>query len=365
MNVIQYLNDYGMDMLVEEFKIKVTEHPEYNLYVLNYDQIESPKNHPITNECRSLVITKHKNSGAYNVVSRSFDRFFNYGEIQEDTHDITKMVAYEKVDGSIVSLFYWNGEWLYRTRSMIMPTSQVNGWDKTWKELIEPVLLDKGFKYCNHNTSLTYIFEVVGVENRVVTRYEESAAYLLAVRNNLTGWYDSPEHYKTELQGWKLPKKYTFDNFDHCLQAAKDLRDLNEGYVLYDHFGVPKVKVKNPAYVAAHLLRGEGLNPKRIMQLIFMNEVDEYLSIFPEDTEHFEQYVDSYKKLEYDLHANYWENNVILDQKEFALKVKDFCYSGVLFSARKQKKDPSEVLHSMDESYKIKLLTQYMQEKQL
>lgn len=354
-----------MGMLVEEFKIKVTEHPEYGLYVLNYDQIESPKNHQITNECRSLVVTKHKNSGAYSVVSRSFDRFFNYGEIQEDNHDITKMSAYEKVDGSIVSLFYWNGEWLYRTRSVIMPTSQVNGWDKTWKELIEPVLLDKGFRDYNHNTSLTYIFEVVGVENRVVTRYEESAAYLLAVRDNLTGWYGNPENLNPELRGWKLPNKYTFNTFEHCLQAAKDLRDLNEGYVLYDQFGTPKVKVKNPAYTAAHLLRGEGLNSKRIMQLTFMNEVDEYLSIFPEDAEHFEKYIIAYNELQHEIKNVYWVNSMIVEQKDFALSVKDFCYSGVLFSARKQKKDPLEVLHSMDESYKIKLLTQYMQGKQL
>lgn len=361
MNVIQYLNDYGMGMLVEEFKIKVTESPEYGLYVLNYDQIDSPKNHPITNECRSLVVTE--TSLGWEVVSRSFDRFFNYGEIQEDKHDINTMTAYEKVDGSIVSLFCWNGEWLYRTRSMIMPTSQVNGWDKTWKELIEPVLLDKGFREYNHDTTLTYIFEVVGVENRVVTRYEESAAYLLAVRRNDNGFYYSPEVFNPELRGWKLPKKYTFDTFEHCLQSAKDLRDLNEGYVLYDQFGVPKVKVKNPAYVAAHLLRGEGLNPKRIMQLIFMNEVDEYLSIFPEDTKHFEQYRIAYGELQHDIVTIYHFHTKIERQKDFALKVKDYCYSGVLFSARKQKKDPLDVLHSMDESYKIKLLTQFMQEE--
>lgn len=361
MNVIKYLNTYGLESLKSEYFIKVTEDTERNLFVLNYDQIDSPKNHPITNECRSLVVTY--SDGMWSVVSRSFDRFFNYGEIQEDTHDITKMTAYEKVDGSVVSLFYWKGEWIYRTRSMIMPETTVNGWDKSWKDLIEPVLLGKGFYDFNHTPSWTYIFEVVGVENRVVTRYPESAAYLLAVRDNTTGDYINTAMLYPEHRGWKLPKSYKFETFSDCVQAAKDLPDLNEGYVLYDQYGVPKVKVKSPAYVAAHLLRSEGLNPKRIMQLIFMNEVAEYVSIFPEDKEHFTPYLEANSQLEYEIIGCHMCNQGIEDQKTFALAIKNHCYSGVLFSARKQNKNPIEVLHSMDESYKIKLLTQYMEGK--
>lgn len=188
MQTIKYLNEKSLAFLITEFSISVNEWQDKDgqiLYVLNYDQIESPKNHPITNECRSLVVTYQ--GGEWVVVGRSFDRFFNYGETQEE-HDITKMVAYEKVDGSIVSLFNWKGDWLYRTRSMIMPTSSVNGWETTWKDLIEDCLnypkccsiLDKNY---------TYILEVVGRENRVVTIYEKHEAYLLSIRENKTGNY--------------------------------------------------------------------------------------------------------------------------------------------------------------------------------
>jgi len=185
MNVLKYLNEKSVEELQSELAIKVNVWND--LYVLNYDQIDSPKNHPVTNECRSLVVAQDE-SGQWRTVSRSFDRFFNYGEVAEETHDITKMTAFEKVDGSVVSLFYHNDQWLYRTRSMIMPETTVNGWDKTWKELIEECLnypaccdyLDKKF---------TYILEVVGLENRVVTKYNEYAAYLLSIRGNFTGEY--------------------------------------------------------------------------------------------------------------------------------------------------------------------------------
>lgn len=358
MNTIKYLNEKGLRALQDELFIKVNQWQD--LYVLNYNQIDSPKNHPVTNECRSLVV--REGEAGWEVVSRSFDRFFNHKEIIGFEYDITKMTTCEKVDGSLVCLFYHNGQWLYRTRSMIMPETTVNGWDKTWKDLIEPVLLDKGFYDFNHCPSWTYIFEVVGVENRVVTRYDESAAYLLAVRDNTTGDYINTGMLYPEQRGWKLPKKYQFNTIENCLQAAKDLRDLNEGYVLYNQFGVPTIKVKNPAYVAAHMLRGEGLNPKRIMQLIFMNETAEYLTIFPEDKVHFEPYISATLTLEQEIVEVYNQSIGIESQKEFALAVKDKCYQGVLFSARKQNKNPIEVLHSMDESYKIKLLTQYMGE---
>lgn len=188
MQTLKFLNERSFPELIVEFSINVNEWEDKDgqvLYVLNYDQIESPKNHPITNECRSLVVTYQ--DGEWIVVSRSFDRFFNYGETHEE-HDIVKMIAYEKVDGSIVSLFYWKGDWLYRTRSMIMPISSVNGWETTWKELIEDCL---NYPKCcaGLDQEYTYILEVVGRENRVVTVYEKHEAYLLSVRNNKTGNY--------------------------------------------------------------------------------------------------------------------------------------------------------------------------------
>jgi hypothetical protein len=361
METIKYLNRINMESLIAEFSLSVNEWVDKEgqvLYVLNYDQIESPKNHPITNECRSLVVAQNENLD-WVVVSRSFDRFFNYGETQ-DVYDITKMTAYEKVDGSIVSMFNWKGDWLYRTRSMIMPTSKVNGWDTTWKEFIEPVLFDKGFKEYLHMSNMTYIFEIVGVENRVVTRYPESAAYLLAVRNNSTGNYEDTSLYHPTLRGWKSPKQYTFYSFNDCIKAAKELRELNEGYVLYDHAGVPKIKVKNPAYVAAHHLRGEGLNPKRVMQLVIMNEHSEYLSIFPEDEKHFENTCNKYLEMLNEMQSVWISAKDIDDQKEFALAVKHLPTSGVLFKARKTNHGLLHCFNSFDESFKIKCLTTYL-----
>ncbi|MBM68173.1 MAG: hypothetical protein CME43_01905 [Haliea sp.] len=190
METIKYLNEFGLDKLQQELGIKVSQNENYpDLYVLNYDQIKSPKYHPIVIECRSLVVRLEGDE--YFVESRSFDRFFNYGEIEGQPDDVENMVAYQKIDGSLVSV--WKNEkygWLYRTRSMIMPSVEVciNGYKLSWKELIESVInFDKleEIPIIDH----TYIFEVVSPENRVVTPYSQREAFLLSIRSNIDGNY--------------------------------------------------------------------------------------------------------------------------------------------------------------------------------
>jgi hypothetical protein len=132
MEVIKYLKEHGIAKLVSEFSIKVKEYDE-GLIVLNYDQIESPKAHPIVMECRGLIIDEE-----FNVVSRSFDRFFNYGEQpQTQEHiDWNKAICFEKVDGSLIKIYNWNNDWYVSTRGTAFAESTVNGFDLTFKDLV-------------------------------------------------------------------------------------------------------------------------------------------------------------------------------------------------------------------------------------
>jgi hypothetical protein len=68
-----------LEKLKEELGIKFKIYHEDGIVILNYDQIESPKSHPIVIECRSLIL----NIYTLGVVSRKFDRFFNHGECPE------------------------------------------------------------------------------------------------------------------------------------------------------------------------------------------------------------------------------------------------------------------------------------------
>lgn len=206
MRVLEYLNGLthagascftALGILEECYGVKWKQHQPTGLFVLNYCQINSSKHKfdQIVRECRSLVLEvvpslseEGDEVELFKVVSRSFDRFFNIFE-QNKEPVVDNLSAVEKMDGSLVNLFHVVGKgWLYRTKSMIMPETNINGFDTTWKEVIEEAL---GYPKCCEglDSNLTYIFEVTSPENRVVVRYEDRRATLLAVRNNEDGTY--------------------------------------------------------------------------------------------------------------------------------------------------------------------------------
>lgn len=363
MKIIKFLNSclslgqtwqQALIAVEERYGIKNSYNEKYGLWVLNYDQIKSSKHkfEQIVCECRSLVVDY--DGEKFNVVSRAFDRFFNHGE-KKIPHTVDKLTAYEKMDGSLVSVFYYKGDWLYRTKSMIMPETEINGLGVTWKEVIEEALGDKWLQDCedfrhrlvDHDRSFTFIFEVCSPENRVVTRYQGRTATLLAVRHNVAGHYVAESELNYEhvcnKYGWNRPLIWTFETWEDCLTVAKELRNLEEGFVMYNKKGQPMCKVKNPAYVAAHHLRGEGvLTPKRVVDLILMNELDEYLSIFPEDTDAFTPYLHAYGSMVTDIKMRHRllsteGKHFIESQKEFALEIQGLPCASILFKMRRNK----------------------------
>lgn len=369
MKVLQYLNDkyesledsvMCVNALSIEFGIKVSYNEEFDLYVLNYSQIDSPKFHDITRECRSLVI--RFNYDTFEVVSLAFDRFFNHGEDLDYTDvRIDKLTAYEKLDGSLITVFWYNGRWLYRTKSMIMPVLQVNGFETTWKDIIEDGLDWDEWEIDNMCTQHSYIFEITSPENRVVVRYTGRNGVLLAVRNNHTGEYMNDKHCAiiAEMLSVDRPRRYKFNNIEELLASAKALPDLEEGYVMYTIYGRPILKLKNPAYVAAHHLRGEGLNPKRLMDLLIMNEVPEYLSVFPEDREIFAPYTEAFLEIFVAADMLFKDSCKLETQKEFAMAVKDSPTSGLLFAMRKGT-DLYDAFNSLTTNSKYSLISAFM-----
>jgi len=363
-NVIDFLNEHGLDRLKEEFGIKYSQNEAYpDLYVLNYDQIESSKckDHPIVKQCRSLVV--EYTGYSWRIVSRSFDRFFNEGEVEHD-HDVTELTACEKVDGSLVSVFWYEDQWLYRTKSMIEPEPEMKmSTGRSWCDLIESVLTGHFYR-----KDFTYIFEVVSKDNRVVTRYDEDAAYLLAVRENRTGDYlnranlcDVYQDLIVSSPKVRMPREFKFDTMQHALEAAKELPNLEEGYVMYNYQNEPVIKVKSPAYVAAHRLRGESvLTPKRIIEMIRIGEADEYLSIFPEDTEAFDDVKGKLYALVWKIQqAFHSELKHIEDQKEYALAIMEKYpeYQGILFALKKNAdKTTCEMINEMPIKKLLELL---------
>ena len=364
LKVQEFIKANGIMALADApLNIKVREYPEQGYFMLNYDQIESPKNNEITIECRSLIVDKDGN-----VISRSFDRFFNYGEMPEfyTDFDINRSIVAEKADGSLIKVYFSpaTNRWEISTRSQAFGEGPhaIGGVFRDW------VLRAMGLTELEFQGAMvlfeqdvTLIMEYTGPENRIVTPYEKSEMVMLAVRNNVSGSYEDAQHYVDLLVGYgmniRMAHEYKLETFDDILKAARDLPTLTEGYVVYDPVSGKRVKIKNPSYVAVHHLRENGVpSIKRIFALVLENEQDEYLSYFEQDRPLFEPVIAEVEAYRQALMRNWETVKHIEDQKEFALAVQKFKGTPFFFNAKKAK---TSAVHEFDEAPVEKKIKQF------
>lgn len=355
--------------LTEQYGIKVRKYPEDNLVLLDYDQIESPKTHPIVIECRSLILAMD----TLEVVSRKFDRFFNLGESPElyQDFDFDSAVVMEKADGSLIGVYFnpHTSRWEVSTRGM----AKAEGEHMFGGTFRDKVLAAFGFESEEHfqhtcNSELhpeyTYIFEFCSPENRIVTKYDQAHMVLTACRNVKTGAEDEFYHIENAVDYFRriglnvrAPKKFDLKSDDFVGEANK-LDGLQEGFVIWCEKTGRRVKVKSHTYLVAHKLRGNDAVPtrKNVLSLVLEGEVDEFLAYFPE----WKGIINTAQIEVDELLADamiYWEKAKGLEsQKEFALVVKSAKAPWILFSARKNGTIPSVEFHKADLNQKLKTL---------
>jgi hypothetical protein len=365
--VIDYIKEHGIEKLKEELGV------ETRLYddriVLNYSQIESPKFNPIIKDCRGLILAWP----SLEIMNISFSRFFNYGEDPlSNEFDVTSAVAFEKIDGSLLMVYFDGNKWCVSTRSMAFAEGQTRFDELTFKDVFEKALggsVDEVFNGMPEH--LCFAFEMTSPYTRVVKRYE-LGIYPLMIKDKNTlneDWSIDSLKALTENDCFinarmNLPKVYKFDTFDHVIESMKELDLLDEGYVCVLGDGKPwRIKIKSPSYLAVAHMRNNGeLSTKRVVSLVFSNDCEEYFIHFNEDRPLFQPYIDGYEKMLAEVDHLWNEYKNIENQKDFALKVKEYNCSGILFSLRKGK-SLTEVLDNMTDNYKEELVKRYITKK--
>jgi len=334
--------------LEAELSIRVAEHPTDPLIILNYDQINSPKHHPIARECRGLTLEK----GTWRVVARAFPRFFNYGEVPENDAKFDWSSAYcqEKCDGSLALLYNYNGTWRMNTRGSFAQGEITAGAGWTWTELFFSLLDSTQLKEINPHH--TFVFELCSPFNKVVRRYDKPTLFLLTAFSNefdlecVAGGMDLVAG-KLKVQ---RPGEYSLrclSDVQDCIAAHPDA--TFEGMVVRDATGL-RMKIKSLRYVALHHLRGEGQNlfhPRHLMPFLVtdkQSEADELLTYFPEVTDRFKQLKARLDEAYLKLMEVWQEAKDIESQKDFALFImpRTPLYA-ILFEARKRNAEPGRI----------------------
>ena len=133
MELQKYLRSEGLDKLTETFNIKVNRHSDFsNLVCLKYSQIESPMGEIIVQQCRGIILDEDNN---WKIVSYPFSKFFNYGEGHASQIDWSTAKVYEKLDGSLMTLYFYQGNWHAQSSGMPDAEGKVNVNEFTFREL--------------------------------------------------------------------------------------------------------------------------------------------------------------------------------------------------------------------------------------
>lgn len=251
------------------------------LILFKYNQINSDFNEEICCEARGLILEE----GTWRVVRMAFKKFFNLGESFAAKIDWNSATANEKLDGSIISVFFYDGKWRIATNSTIDAfKAELNGVGpyKTFGELFESVFPLSTFE--NYHKRRCWTFELVSPYNKIVIGYPKTKVYLLSVRNMDTLEeldLDAVEMI-ADANGIAVPQRYDLNNEADYRQLVEQMPEGHEGIVVRDAEG-QRVKIKTSLYFQLHKAKNNGaITLERIVDLILKNDDEEFLSYFIE-----------------------------------------------------------------------------------
>lgn len=255
------------------------------LILFKYNQINSDFNEEICCEARGLILEE----GTWKVVRMAFKKFFNLGESFAAKIDWDSAVASEKLDGSLISFYWYNGEWRVATNGCIdAEDAPCDGAFKTYKDLINRALEDNPINFNSLNKNITYTFELCTPHNQQVIEYKDFKLYFLLARNNRT--LEECIDFKVAwLNGFEMPKQYPIKgNMEDFKKFVETLGEDKEGIVVKDS-GFNRVKIKTETYFQLHhWLNNGNVGRKRIFELLETGEDSEFLAYFPRYTNAFD-----------------------------------------------------------------------------
>ncbi len=349
MHVVKFLQDGGtLADLESRYAIVSKRHGVWpSIVLLKYSQIDSPMAEPIVQECRGLLLDESMN---WSVFSRPYDKFFNHGEGHAAKIDWSTARVYEKLDGSLCTL-WWNtydGKWHVSTSGSPDASGPVHDRDGiTFKDLFWQVWAELGYRLPSQLSLGCYMFELMTPLNRIIVPHQKNRLVLHGARamDGHVEWEPEPI---AESQGWECVKSYPITSMADAIKACEALNPMeSEGYVVRDaQFN--RVKVKSPQYVALSHMK-DGFSDRRMLELVRSNESSEFLNYFPEYRGLYEGISSKYTALSNSLEEHYEAIKHIEVQKDFAMAAQKCRCPGALFSVRNGK-HPTIKAHLSDMS---------------
>lgn len=256
-----------IESLIDKGFVTRRKHRDMDIYILNYTPSGTRENNwtPMMRKCRGLIV-----DAKYNVLYRSFDKFFNLGDdknVGELPTDVPKI--YEKLDGFLAVLYDHGGLPAIATRGSFESPMAV--WATEWIQehnVMEDFL--PGF---------SYVFEIIdsklSTEQGLIVDYgNRSECVLTAVINTATG--NEISHIQEANRLYLSYAKVFQGTFDDAISFAAIMSGTSgEGYVCRYSNGL-RIKIKANDYVRLNQLV-TGMSPKRVLRDMIMMGTNEFV----------------------------------------------------------------------------------------
>lgn len=330
----KYIKIHGLDKTIKDFGLKSRLYE--NKILLKYDQLSSPTlmAMPEMQDSRGLILEL----GTWKVLSLAFRKFFNSEEGNAHKIDWNTARVLEKLDGTLIQLYWdeYKGKWFAGTTGTAEGEGEVNNkMGTTFNDLFFQTVTEKYNLDLNKlDKGYSYIFELTTPYNIVVKPHGESSATLLTIRDLETL---SEFSYNALLDFGRLTNLPVVKSFDlnandvgALIRTFENMPWSDEGYVVVDA-NFNRVKIKNPAYVAVHHLKGKTAE-HNIITIVKSNEIEEFGATFPERKEELIKLKVNYDNLLIKLNT-VWEelkfrkpkNITPAEKKKYATAVFEVC----------------------------------------
>lgn len=262
--------------------IHVKIHKQYpNLHLFKYANLAADFTNEITCECRGVILDADDN---WNVISLPYYKFFNWGEPLQATIDLDSARLYAKEDGSLMTLYYYKGEWHVSSSGSPDASGSV-GTVKgagvlTFRDLFWRVFKESGYTLPT-DTDKVFIFELLTSMNQVVVPQNTSRLVLHGVRCMKSLEEIHPELFKDQFT---IVQEFPFSTIQDVLDTAKVLPAAeSEGFILVDS-AFQRVKIKGIEYVglAHRQSKLHTFTDADVLDVVLKKEQSELLVAFPE-----------------------------------------------------------------------------------
>lgn len=339
LKVQEFLSQNSLDALMSKYHIHVRRHNQYpNLVQLKYDQLNSRMDKEIVQECRGIILDESDN---WKIICLPFTKFFNYHEGQADKIDWKTARAYEKIDGSLMTIYHYDNTWHVASSGLPDASGMIKDQDFSMKELFWRIWNELKFEnpdFINTN----YMFEMTSPYTQIIVPHSKNNIVCIGARD-----LESLEERSVEdvcsLFNWNTPNTFELSSLEDAIEASKRLNPMKqEGFVVVDS-KFNRIKIKSPQYVCLGLI-GHGPDSKKldsryILEIVRTNEGSEFLSYMPQYKDMYMEVKSKYDSLVQHLDNLYAKVATIENQREFAVAAQGSRCPGFFFSMRNKKTD--------------------------